>query len=95
MRPCVCVTIARLTLKCVHHHCTSDASLDLPCYPSVLFLQEKDVAAIQSALKPFFPWSYWTCSQGKLGYSGCAVLSKVTPFSLSLGGQRKDPHTGR
>ncbi|CAI5960086.1 unnamed protein product [Closterium sp. NIES-65] len=49
-------------------------------------LQEKDVGEIQKALSPSFPHSFWSCSTAKLGYSGTAVLSKVsgTLFALLL-----------
>uniref|UniRef100_A0A7N0T9H5 DNA-(apurinic or apyrimidinic site) endonuclease n=1 Tax=Kalanchoe fedtschenkoi TaxID=63787 RepID=A0A7N0T9H5_KALFE len=48
-------------------------------------LQEKDVELIKQSLAEGYENSFWTCSVGKLGYSGTAVISKRKPVSVTYG----------
>lgn len=40
--------------------------------------QEKDVELIKQSLTEGYENSYWTCSVAKLGYSGTAIISRVS-----------------
>ncbi|KAL3694527.1 hypothetical protein R1sor_008178 [Riccia sorocarpa] len=48
-------------------------------------LQEKDVEQISTSLVPDYSHSFWSCSNGKLGYAGTAIISRVKPLSVSYG----------
>lgn len=48
-------------------------------------LQEKDVEEIKQRLIDGYKNSFWTCSVSKLGYSGTAIISRITPLSVRYG----------
>ncbi|XP_002975564.2 DNA-(apurinic or apyrimidinic site) lyase, chloroplastic [Selaginella moellendorffii] len=48
-------------------------------------LQEKDVEAIKQKILGGYSNSFWTCSSSKLGYSGCALISRIKPVSVTYG----------
>ncbi|EXB93956.1 Apurinic endonuclease-redox protein [Morus notabilis] len=45
---------------------------------------EKDVEKI-ACLIDGYPNNFWTCSSGKLGYSGTAIISRMKPLSVRYG----------
>lgn len=47
-------------------------------------LQEKDVEQISKSLLSDYADSIWSCSTSKLGYSGTAVLSRVSGHNIKL-----------
>ncbi|XP_073008628.1 DNA-(apurinic or apyrimidinic site) endonuclease, chloroplastic isoform X2 [Typha latifolia] len=48
-------------------------------------IQEKDVEEIKETLIKGYDSSFWTCSVSKLGYSGCAIISRIKPISVVYG----------
>ncbi|KAL2633214.1 hypothetical protein R1flu_004693 [Riccia fluitans] len=48
-------------------------------------LQEKDLEQISTSLIPDYSHSFWSCSNGKLGYAGTAIISRVEPLSVKYG----------
>ncbi|GAB2210124.1 hypothetical protein Droror1_Dr00015382 [Drosera rotundifolia] len=47
-------------------------------------LQEKDVESVKDLLEGY-EYSFFTCSNAKLGYSGTAIISRLKPLSISYG----------
>eukprot|EP00271_Cylindrocystis_brebissonii_P017105 TRINITY_DN4307_c0_g1_i1.p1 TRINITY_DN4307_c0_g1~~TRINITY_DN4307_c0_g1_i1.p1 ORF type:complete len:788 (-),score=141.32 TRINITY_DN4307_c0_g1_i1:925-3288(-) len=48
-------------------------------------LQDKYTELLKDKLLPDYPYTFWSCSTEKLGYSGCALFSKVAPLNVTYG----------
>ncbi|KAL2610835.1 hypothetical protein R1flu_022527 [Riccia fluitans] len=61
-----------------------DEDFDVICLQETR-LQEKEVEQISISLPPEYRYTFWNCSNVKLGYAGSALISKVKPVSVKYG----------